>query len=295
MRKFVPLVVVLLSLVFAASVAQAATRLGDACDLAVVGASDTAAFLHFDIALRAAVTRHDAAALARLVDFPVRVNYPGGRHVTANDAAALQQRLDGPALQALDTAVMARPAGGLFCNDNGVMYGDGALWVNLAGHGKPQAFRITAINLPAGAGDAPAAPQLGFDLDITLTPRAAQRLKATHEGITVSASYYGDPKPAYAKRADEVGHIDLGGDQIKLPGHAGRVHVAGDKVKRDRLGWISGGARVNVNVFSSRRSGPDNILQCDFIDGAVATVIKARPVTLHCGLIAEHPDTERKP
>ena len=156
-------------------------------------------------------------------------------------------------------------------------------------------FCALALAVGGFANAAPAHEPLGFDLDITLSPKAAERLQATHEGITVDARYYGNPTPAAARHADEVGQIDLGGAPIVLPGRAGPVHVTGKGVMTKRLRWIEGGVRVNVNVYSSRRSSEDNVLACDFIDGSLAAVVKAQPVTLHCGLITENPDTAMKP
>jgi hypothetical protein len=43
---------------------------------------------------------------------------------------------------------------------------------------------------------------------------------------------------------------------------------------------------VNVNIYSARRSGPDNILDCDFFDDSL-TVAQQAPLTLHCRLIGE--------
>lgn len=140
-----------------------------------------------------------------------------------------------------------------------------------------------------------AAPPFGFNLDITLSARAAERLRATKEGITVSARYYGDPTPRTQKHANEVGQIDLGGETLRLPGHAGRARFSGKQILAGRLGWIQGGAKVNVNVYSSRRSNKDNILSCDMIDTDVAQVVKVQPITLHCALIEENVPTEAKP
>jgi hypothetical protein len=136
---------------------------------------------------------------------------------------------------------------------------------------------------------------MGFDLHITLSPKATARLQATREGITVSARYYGDPAPRAEKHANRVGQIDLGGEQFRLPGRAGPVQVSGQGVKVDRLGWLRGGAKVNVNAFSSRLSHEDNILSCDFIDADVALVVKAQPIELHCTLIEEGRDTKLQP
>lgn len=152
-----------------------------------------------------------------------------------------------------------------------------------------------AIGATAPAIAATLATPYAFDLQIALSAKAAARLQSLHEGITVSASYYGNPKPDAVKHGDEVGHIDLGVQDLKLPGRAGAAHISGAAIEQARLAWVDGPVKVNVNVFSSRLSGPDNILACDFIDGDVSKVIAAEPVTLHCGLISEHPDTNMKP
>jgi hypothetical protein len=138
---------------------------------------------------------------------------------------------------------------------------------------------------------------MGFDVDVTLSKKAAAKLAAEKEGIVVFASYYGDPKRSAEKHANEIGQIDLTpqDEEVAIPGTGGRAHISGAKVDTKRLDWLAGPAKVNVNVASARKSSSDNLLNCDFIDGALADVRKA-PVTLHCYLIEEkHPDTEQKP
>jgi len=159
------------------------------------------------------------------------------------------------------------------------------------------AFCFCALVLAGGsvAGAASAHEPLGFSLDITLSPKAAERLRATHEGIAANASYYGNPTAAAAKHGDEVGHIDLGVERHDLSAQAGRVRFTGHKVMLERLPWVDGGVKVNVNVYSARRSNEDNILACDFIDTDLAAVVKAQPVTLHCGLITENLQTQLRP
>src|SRR5580765_6799915 len=152
---------------------------------------------------------------------------------------------------------------------------------------------VLACGFSAAAEVAP--PPMGFDLAITLSDKAAKRLHATKEGITVSARYYGDPTPHAQKHANEVGQIDLGGEMLRLPGRAGPARISGKKILAGRLGWIQEGAKVNVNVFSSRLANKDNILSCDFIDADVAQVLKAQPIALHCALIEEKVPTEVKP
>ncbi|HMO48313.1 MAG TPA: hypothetical protein PKB14_20095 [Rubrivivax sp.] len=146
-------------LLTAALPAVGATRLGEACDLAVVGARDDAAFLQFDRALRGALAQPDAAGLARLVRFPLRMSFKDGVRAAPADAAALQARLPAASWTQLRKVVDAQPPARLFCNVEGVMYGDGELWASpdaAGGH----AFRVSAINLsehaPATAQGAPA-------------------------------------------------------------------------------------------------------------------------------------------
>lgn len=154
------------------------------------------------------------------------------------------------------------------------------------------ASMLLACSIPATAQD-----KLGFDVNVTLSRKAAAKLAAEREAIVVLASYYGDPKRSAEKHADEVGRIDLTlqDEQVEIPGTGGGAHISGAKVDTQRLDWLAGPVMVNVNVVSARKSSSDNLLDCDFIDGPLTAVRKA-PVTLHCYLIDEqHPDTELKP
>lgn len=131
----------LLSASLFSSSSFAGSHLGDGCDLSVLGVQNDTEFMHFDNALREAVTAKNAAALAKLAQFPLRL---GGSSV--NSAATLQGRLAG-AWPALQKAVNAKQPGELFCNAEGVMYGDGEIWAN-PGDGVAAPFRITSMNLP---------------------------------------------------------------------------------------------------------------------------------------------------
>ncbi len=131
----------------------------------------------------------------------------------------------------------------------------------------------------------------GFTVQIALSPKAAARLARTSEGMVVSATYSGDPIPAAAKYANEIGQIDLGVEDVEVPGKAAIVRVTGSKVKRENLAWVKGPILLNVNVYSARRSGPDNILACDFFDGKLQQAVR-QPVSLHCSLITENAPTK---
>ena len=90
-----------------------------------------------------------------------------------------------------------------------------------------------------------------------------------------------------------VGLIDLGTEEHVLESMAGSVGIGGEGVDTTALGHIGGPVMVNVNVYSARRSGPDNILDCDFFDGLLSRAA-ASPVELRCGLFDEHLATQAK-
>lgn len=145
---------------------------------------------------------------------------------------------------------------------------------------------------PASAAD----QMLGFDINVTLSRKAAARLAAAKEGIVVYVSYYGDPSEEAEKYANDVGLIDLTpkDEMVQISGAGGSAHISGETVDAKRVKWLASPVKVNVNISSARKSGPDNILSCDFIDGPLSRVQK-KTVTLHCGLIEEKPSTKLKP
>ncbi|MER8975982.1 MULTISPECIES: hypothetical protein [unclassified Mesorhizobium] len=157
------------------------------------------------------------------------------------------------------------------------------------------AMTIAASVLLACVVPATAQTDMSFDVNVTLSKKAAAKLAAEKEGIVVFASYYGDPKRS-AEKLNEIGQIDLTpqDEEVEIPGTAGHAHVSGAKVDAKRLDWLAGPAKVNVNVASARKSSPDNLLNCDFIDGPLSDV-QRKPVTLHCGLIEENVDTKLRP
>jgi len=132
--------------------------------------------------------------------------------------------------------------------------------------------------------------RFAFSVHISLSSKAAAKLAATSEALIVSASYSGNPIPAAEKEANEIGQIDLGIENVEASGKSGSVYVTGTKVNRDHLRWLKGPVLLNVNVYSARRSGPDNILACDFFDGKLEDAVR-KPLSLHCSLITENAKT----
>lgn len=131
--------------------AFADTRLGDGCDLSIFGVADKSEFLRFDNALRSALDKQDATALALLVRFPLALNYADGGRVSLNNEAALQKQFADAFSPTLRKIISAQKPEALFCKADGVMYGNGEIWVDRVGKGKAPQFRIIAVNEPDGS------------------------------------------------------------------------------------------------------------------------------------------------
>jgi hypothetical protein len=125
-----------------------------------------------------------------------------------------------------------------------------------------------------------------FQVRITLSDKAAATLKRLNEGIVISASYSGDPKPSAKQHVNEIGQISLGVQDIEIPGKPATVIVSGSHLKRGRIAWIRGPILLNVNAYSARRGGSNNILTCDFFDGRLRDALR-RTISIHCSLIEE--------
>lgn len=151
----------------------------------------------------------------------------------------------------------------------------------------------TSCPVPAADADT-AGPVPGFTIDLSLSPKALKTLSERKEKVIVDARYYGYPKPSARQHGDDVGQIQLGTEDVETAPRPGAVRVTGANVLVDRLDWIDGDIMVNVNGFTARKSGPDNLIDCDFIDGRLAAVTAA-PVTLHCALIEENYETKQRP
>jgi hypothetical protein len=151
------------------------------------------------------------------------------------------------------------------------------------------------LPLPVLAGPPAAAPAKSsamrpFTVEVRLSNQAATSLATIKETVIVAAYYYGLPAKGYESKADEMDEIQLGEEDVDLPG-AGTASFTGAAIQAVRLPFIKDGAiQVLINVFSGRKSTNSNLLDCGFFEGSVAEAAK-KPLTLQCSLIAEH----RKP
>ncbi len=132
---------------------------------------------------------------------------------------------------------------------------------------------------------AQAAPSYAFKVDISLSPKAAAKLAELHEGVVGAAYYYGRPTRAARKHADDVGQINLDAETVTVEPNQKTIAFTGKVVRRSLVSWlVKRQVLVTVNVYSARRSGPDNLLDCGIYDGPV-TAAAARTPKIACKLI----------
>jgi hypothetical protein len=129
---------------------------------------------------------------------------------------------------------------------------------------------------------------MDFSVDVSLSSPALAKLKGLKEKIIILVVWYGEPTNATRKRANEIGQIELGTEQLRLPASGGRVEITGRSVQVKHIDWVKDRAvQVNVNAFSARLSSPDNYLDCDVFEDTLV-VARAKPVQMVCKLIGEH-------
>jgi len=119
--------------------------LGENCDLAVLGGTETKSFVAFDRELRSSLSRQDAGVMALLVKYPLRVNDDRGSYYL-DDAESLQSRFQEIFPRAVRDAVVKQGPETVSCTSSGTMYGDGVVWVNPKG----DRYAVATVNLPEG-------------------------------------------------------------------------------------------------------------------------------------------------
>lgn len=130
---------------------------------------------------------------------------------------------------------------------------------------------------------APASPY-AFDVRLTLTPRAAEKLVATKERVIVNSMFWGAPNAAAKPSVDEMGQIPLGEDFVEVAPESATVTVPAANFDPDALANIEGAPQVLVNVYSARKVHADNLLDCGIYEGPVA-MAQQKPVDIRCDLI----------
>jgi hypothetical protein len=164
-----------------------------------------------------------------------------------------------------------------------------ALLVSVAGVSSHiGAFAQQQTKKSSGAALAPPATALaGFTVNVTYSQKAMDKLVASKETVIVVGYLYGFPKAGTPKRdVDHVGQVDLGEVKQEI---APAATATFDRVKPDQalMKWVNNqGLQILINVYSGRKSSPNNLLDCGIYEGSLAAV-QGQSIPISCKLIGE--------
>jgi hypothetical protein len=97
---------------------------------AAAGISNPAHVAQFLARLKQAVAADDRATVTAMVNYPLTVYSSGGRPMTYRDTAALSANYARVFTPEVKATIAAAKADNLFARDQGVMIGNGEIWMN---------------------------------------------------------------------------------------------------------------------------------------------------------------------
>lgn len=140
------------------------------------------------------------------------------------------------------------------------------------------------VEAPVSGADAPPSPY-AFEVRLTMTPRAAEKLASMNERVIVDAMYFGLAASADAPGVDDHGmEVGLGSDEVEVAPQNAVVTTPGSGFDPTHIASIKGEPEVLVNVYSARKSHADNLLSCGIYQGPVK-MAQQKPVEIQCDLI----------
>jgi hypothetical protein len=147
----------------------------------------------------------------------------------------------------------------------------------------PLALLLSA-SLFSPANAATAALFAPFKVEITLTDKAAEKLKSSGDMLEIDAYYLGTPRAGDTTPVNDNGDIELGQDSKTISGPA-TVTIGNSEYDGSLLEHlIDREAHLLINVNSSTQE--ENILECDIFENKLSVAVKDL-VKLNCKLIGE--------
>lgn len=123
-----------------------------------------------------------------------------------------------------------------------------------------------------------------YVVKVSLTEKAARKLKASGETVHISAMYYGEASPGF--KGDDMGEIQLGTQDVDING-AGQATLGGIIFDSRKVAQIVGKSpQLLINVYTSRKIFENNLLDCDIFQDKV-TIAARGPIAIACKLIGE--------
>ncbi len=129
----------------------------------------------------------------------------------------------------------------------------------------------------------------GFSVSITYSQKAMQTLIARKETVIAAAYLAGYPiKGTPKKYVDDEGKVDIGVGEITAEVAPGAIATF-KSIPLDPalVKWIdSRGPELLINVYSGRKSSPDNLLDCGIYEGSLKA-IQGQTIPISCKMIGE--------
>jgi len=123
-----------------------------------------------------------------------------------------------------------------------------------------------------------------FQVEITLSDKAAQKLKETGDTLEVDAYYQGTPLAGDQTPVDDEGSIDLGDDSQTIA-KAGIVKFDASEFDGSLLSHVIGHEiEVLINVNSTKFG--ENVFDCDIFEDKISLAVSSTP-KLNCKVADE--------
>jgi len=127
-----------------------------------------------------------------------------------------------------------------------------------------------------------------FEIKVSLSPKAEEKLKARKETIIVAAYFSGQPKDTTIAEFQESGAMSVAVSHTEIRNDSIVAKIEGAKFARSLYDSLADkDIQVLINVYSGRRSGPDNLLACDILDEKMSAA-QGKQFTIKGKLIIEH-------
>ena len=135
----------------------------------------------------------------------------------------------------------------------------------------------------AGAAEEPAAPVKGgsYQVQVTFTPGAEDKLRDLGEKVTIANIFYGQAGEA---AAGGKGEVQLGMVMRDIAPQDQIVTIAEPALDAAELAKIGGEPMLRINIYSAQEKHPDNLLNCGAFSVELRTA-EREPAKIECDLL----------
>jgi len=126
-----------------------------------------------------------------------------------------------------------------------------------------------------------------FSISVKLSEKAENELQSAHEGVLVLAMFDGDPLPGQGTYNPPNRDVILGSDEKLLDTKNIAVFAS---TKISHAGWNRLSDKnyfVTINVFSARKSSPNNLLHCQVVEDRISR-FAGKTTEISCRMMGEN-------